>query len=82
MVWGFSTRPLGVGAPRGHFLFAHCRGPCRVVALRSRRLRRNGGDTMRREELIDRLHRLIEQADEEKLELILLFVERYLAGRK
>lgn len=35
-----------------------------------------------REELLKRLHDLLEQADDETLELILLFAERYMAGRK
>lgn len=36
---------------------------------------------MQRIELIERLHKLIDRADDETLELILLFIERYLAGR-
>lgn len=37
---------------------------------------------MQRSELIERLHELIEQADDETLDLLLLFLERYLAGKK
>lgn len=35
---------------------------------------------MTRQELIRRLTELLEQADDEKLEVILLFVERYIRG--
>ena len=36
---------------------------------------------MSHEELIARLHELLERADDETLELILMFVERYLSIR-
>lgn len=36
---------------------------------------------MSHEELIARLHKLLERADDETLEMILLFVERYLSSR-
>lgn len=36
---------------------------------------------MSHKELIARLHELLERADDETLEMILLFVERYLSSR-
>lgn len=36
---------------------------------------------MSHEELIARLHELLDRADDETLEMILLFVERYLNAR-
>lgn len=36
---------------------------------------------MSHEELIAQLHKLLERADDETLEMILLFVERYLSSR-
>ena len=60
--------------------FVRCARSLPVGSIRSRFLRRGGGDGMSREELIRRLTELLEQADDEKLEVILLFVERYIRG--
>lgn len=61
--------------------FASCTVTLTAGSIECRFQRREGGADMSHEELIARLHKLLERADDETLEMILLFVERYLSSR-